>query len=553
MAKPTLLAVDDDPQVLGAVTSDLTRRYGERYRVLYADSGAKALELAETVRRRNEPLALFLADQRMPAMAGTEFLVRAGAIFPDAKRVLLTAYADTDAAIAAINRARIDYYLMKPWHPPDEKLYPVLDDFLEDWQASYRPAFDGVHVIGYRWTRGAHAVKGFLARNQVPYRFLDLERGGEARRRLESAGLSEARLPAVVLPDGSALPDASPREVAERLGLKTHADLPLYDLAIVGGGPAGLGAAVYGASEGLATVLVERAAPGGQAGESSRIENYLGFPAGISGSELSRRAMAQVSRFGADLLCPQEVTAVEVEGSTRRLILADGAELLCRALLIATGVSYRRLDAPGMVELTGAGVYYGAAATEAAGLEGRDAFVVGGGNSAGQAALYFSRFARHVTILVRGESLAASMSRYLIDQIDETPNVTSRTRTVIAEAVGERQLERLVLKDLDTSETESVAAAGLFVFIGASPHTEWLSGLLRRDAKGFVLTDTDLRDEHGTFPHWPLEREPYALETSVPGVFAAGDVRSGSIKRVASGVGEGSVSVASIHQYLAAL
>lgn len=553
MAKPTLLAVDDDPQVLQAVASDLTRRYGERYRILSADSGAKALELARTLSLRNEPVALFLADQRMPQMAGTDVLVQAGEIFPDAKRVLLTAYADTDAAIQAINFARIDYYLLKPWHPPEEKLYPVLDDFLDDWQATYKPAFDGLHVIAYRWTDGAHVLKGFLARNQVPYRFLDLEKGLGPRRRLESAGLSDEQLPAVVFPDGSSLPHASPREVADKLGLKTQADLPLYDLAIVGAGPAGLAAAVYGASEGLATVLIERAAPGGQAGESSRIENYLGFPAGISGSELSRRAIAQVVRFGADVLCPQEVSSVQVEGPARRLVFADGSELLCRALLIAAGVSYRRLDAPGMAELAGAGVYYGAAATEAASLEGQDAFVVGGGNSAGQAALYFSRFARHVTIVVRGDGLASSMSRYLIDQIEDAPNVSVRTRTLVSEAEGEKQLDRLVLKDRDTARTETVPAAGLFVFIGAQPRTEWLSDLLRRDAKGFVLTGADLEDDAGDVPHWPLEREPYALETSVPGIFAAGDVRSGSIKRVASGVGEGSVSVASIHQYLATL
>ena len=553
MARPTLVAVDDDPQVLGAVASDLSRRYGERYRILHAGSGAAALELANALSLRNEPVALFLADQRMPQMTGTEFLVRASETFPDAKRVLLTAYADTDAAIEAINRARIDYYLLKPWDPPDEKLYPVLDDFLEDWQANYKPAFDGVHVLGYRWTHGAHDLKAFLARNQVPYRFLDLEKGTAPRRRLHNAGLSDEDLPTVILPDGSALARPSQRDVAERLGLKTHADLPLYDLAIVGAGPAGLGAAVYGASEGLATVLVERAAPGGQAGESSRIENYLGFPAGISGSELSRRALAQVSRFGADVLCPQEVAAVRVEGPTRRLVFSDGSELLCRALLIAIGVSYRRLDAPGIAELTGAGVYYGAAATEAPGLTGRDAYVVGGGNSAGQAALNFARFARHVTIVVRGDGLEASMSSYLIDQISEAPNVSVRTRTVVAEAAGDKQLGSLVLQDRDTGSKETVSAAGLFVFIGAKPHTQWLSDLLRRDEKGFVITGADLLDDpDGRFP-WPLEREPFALETSVPGIFAAGDVRSGSIKRVASGVGEGSVSVASIHRYLASL
>lgn len=553
MARPALVAVDDDPQVLRAVASDLTSRYGERYRILHAESGAQALELANALSQRNEPVALFLVDQRMPHMSGTDLLVRASEGFPDAKRVLLTAYADTDAAIEAINRAKIDYYLLKPWDPPEEKLYPVLDDFLDDWQATYKPAFDGLYVFGYRWTRGAHELKAFLARNQVPYRFLDLEKGAGPRRRLESAGLTDEQLPAVVLPDGEGLPDASPREVAEKLGLRTRTDLPLYDLAIVGAGPAGLGAAVYGASEGLATVLIEREAPGGQAGESSRIVNYLGFPSGISGSELSRRATAQVSRFGADVLCPQEVGSLRVEGPTFRLAFTDGGELLCRALLIATGVSYRRLEAPGIAELTGVGVYYGAAATEASELDGGDAYVVGGGNSAGQAALYFARFARHVTIVVRGDGLESSMSRYLIDEIEEAPTVSVRTRTYVAQAMGEKHLEGLVLQDKDTGRTETVSAAGLFVFIGARPHTEWLGDLLRRDAKGFVLAGTDLADGvTGRFA-WPLEREPYALETSVPGIFAAGDVRSGSIKRVASGVGEGSVSVASIHQYLASL
>jgi len=553
MAKPTVMVVDDDPHVLRAVASDLMRRYGEHYRVLPADSGAKALELAGALSLRRDPIALYLVDQRMPHMTGTDFLTQAADIFPDAKRVLLTAYADTDAAIQAINRAHIDYYLVKPWHPPEEKLYPVVDDVLEDWQASYKPSFDGLEVIAYRWTRDAHTLKGFLARNQVPYRFLDLEKGRGAQRRLERLGRSDTELPVVVFSDGTSLPTATTREVAEKLGLKMVADLPLYDLAIVGAGPAGLGAAVYGASEGLRTVLIERAAPGGQAGESSRIENYLGFPAGISGSELSRRAIAQVSRFGADVLCPQEVASVEIEGGTRKLILADGSKILCHALLIASGVSYRRLEVPGMAELAGVGVYYGAAATEATSLEGEDAFVVGGGNSAGQAALYFSRFARHVTIIVRGEGLAASMSRYLIDQIEATPNVSVRTRTHVVEALGEKQLTQVVLHDRDTSRKVTVPAAGLFVFIGAQPHTEWLSDLLRRDPKGFVLTGADLEDEAGQLAHWPLPREPYAQETSVPGIFAAGDVRSGSIKRVASGVGEGSVAVSSIHRYLATL
>ncbi len=553
MARPTLVAVDDDPQVLGAVTSDLKRRYGGQYRVVGVGSGAAGLELAHKLRLRNDEVALFVSDQRMPQMTGTEFLAQAGDVFPRAKRILLTAYADTDAAIEAINRAEVHYYLLKPWHPPEEKLFPVLDDFLDDWQAHYRPAFDGLRLLAYRWTRGAHAVKAFLARNQVPYRFLDLETGAEARTLLADADLTVAQLPAVVFQDGTVLPNADALAVAERLGLKTHADAELYDLVIIGAGPAGLAAAVYGASEGLDTLLVERDAPGGQAGESSRIENYLGFPAGIAGGELSRRATTQARRFGVDILCPQEAVSVEVDGPSRRIVFADGSEVLGRVLLIASGVSYRRLDAPGLLERTGAGVYYGAAATEAPTVQGKDAYVVGGGNSAGQAAMYFSQFARSVTLLIRGESLASSMSRYLIDQIDATPTIHVRNQTQVVEALGEKGLERLALRHTPSGTTEIVEAAGLFIFIGALPHTEWLDGLVRRDAKGFVLTGPDLVDDDGKLLNWPLERDPYPFETSVPGIFAAGDVRSGSIKRVASGVGEGSVSVSSIHRYLADL
>ncbi len=553
MARPTLVAVDDDPQVLRAVTSDLKRRYGERFRVLAADSGAAGLELARKLRLRNDEVALFLSDQRMPAMSGTEFLTQASQVFPRAKRILLTAYADTNAAIEAINQADVHYYLLKPWHPPEEKLFPVLDDFLDDWQAHYRPAFDGLRVLGYRWTRDAHTLKNFLARNQVPYRFLDLEREVEARDLLADAGLSDTQLPAVVFPDGGVVASADPALLADRLGLKTHADREFYDLVIIGAGPAGLAAAVYGASEGLRTLLVERDAPGGQAGESSRIENYLGFPAGIAGSELSRRATTQARRFGVDILCPQTAVSVAVDGPSRRVVFADGSEVLCHVLLIASGVSYRRLEAPGLLELTGTGVYYGAAATEAPTIEGRDAYVVGGGNSAGQAAMYFSRFARSVTILIRGESLTSSMSQYLIDQIGATPNIHVRNHTQVVEARGDKGLEQLVLRNNVTDTTEVVEAAGLFVFIGALPHTEWLDGLVRRDPKGFVLTGPDLIDADGELRNWPLEREPYPFETSVPGIFAAGDVRSGSVKRVASGVGEGSVSVSSIHRYLADL
>ncbi len=553
MVKPTLMAVDDDPQVLTAVASDLKRRYGEQYRVLSAGSGAAGLELAHKLRLRNDEVALFLSDQRMPQMTGTEFLAQASEIFPRAKRILLTAYADTNAAIEAINRADVHYYLLKPWHPPEEKLFPVLDDFLDDWQAHYRPPFEGLRLLAYRWTRDAYALKNFLARNQVPYHFLDVETVPEARNLRADAELSDAQLPAIVFQDGTVLPNADAPQVAERLGLKTHADAAFYDLVIIGAGPAGLAAAVYGASEGLRTLLVERDAPGGQAGESSRIENYLGFPAGIAGSELSRRATTQARRFGVDILVPQEAVAVHVDGPGRRTVFADGSEILSHVLLIASGVSYRRLEAPGLHELTGTGVYYGAAATEAPTVEGRDAYVVGGGNSAGQAAMYFSRFAQSVTILIRGESLASSMSQYLIDQIDATPNITVRNNTRVVEARGEKNLEQLVIRDGSTDTTEVVEAAGLFVFIGALPHTEWLDGLVRRDPKGFVLTGPDLTDDGGRLRNWPLERDPYPFETSVPGIFAAGDVRSGSVKRVASGVGEGSVSVSSIHRYLAEL
>ena len=553
MAKPTLMVVDDDPQVLRALTSDLKRTYGARYRVLAAESGGAGLELARKVRLRNDEVALFLSDQRMPVMSGTAFLAQASEFFPRAKRILLTAYADTDAAIEAINRADVHYYLLKPWHPAEEKLYPVLDDFLDDWQAFYRPAFDGLRLLAYRWTREAHVLRNFLARNQVPYRFLDVESAPEARRVLADAALSDAQLPAVVFTDGTVLPNADLPQVAQRLGLKTHADAAFYDLVIVGAGPAGLAAAVYGASEGLRTLLVERNAPGGQAGESSRIENYLGFPSGIAGSDLSRRATTQAQRFGVDILCPQEAVAVHVDGPSRRIVFTDGSEVLCHVVLMATGVSYRRLDAPGLQELAGVGVYYGAAATEAPVVEGRDAFVVGGGNSAGQAAMYFSRFARSVTLLIRGESLTSSMSQYLIDQIDRTPNITLRNRTQVVEARGARSLEQLVLRDDATDATEVVEAAGAFIFIGAMPHTEWLDGLVRRDPKGFVLTGADLTDDDGELRNWPLQRDPYPFETSVPGIFAAGDVRSGSVKRVASGVGEGSVAVSSVHRYLAEL
>jgi thioredoxin reductase (NADPH) len=549
--KPVLVAIDDDPEVLRAVSRDLKRRYGDRFRVLDAASGAAGLELVAELERRHLPLALFVADQRMPEMSGTAFLAEAGTRYPEAKRVLLTAYADTDAAIQAINLAHIDHYLLKPWHPPEEKFYPVLDDMLADWQAAFKPAFQGVRLIDARWSPAAHLLKGFLARNQVPYLWLDAERHTEARRILEAAGAGSDDLPVVACPDGTVLLRATPALVAEKVGLRTRAESTYYDLVIAGGGPAGLAAAVYGGSEGLQTLLVEREAPGGQAGESSLIENYLGFPSGVSGSELARRAAAQARRFGVQMLVPEEVRALEVDGPYRRLCFADGTVVSCHALLVATGVSYRRLDIPGVAELTGAGVYYGAAAAEVAALRGQDVVVVGGGNSAGQAAMHLSRFARSVTIVVRAADLSASMSRYLIDRLTQTPNVTVRCATRPVAVAGRGHLERIEL-DVEGS-TVTLEAAAAFVFIGAKPRTDWLGDHVRRDTHGYLLTGADLVGDDGTVAHWQLAREPYLLETSLPGVFAAGDVRHGSVKRVASGVGEGAMAVSLVHQYLATL
>lgn len=554
MAKPVMLAVDDDPEVLQAVARDLRRRYGDRYRVLRAESGAVALDAVQELKRRAEPVALFLVDQRMPRMTGVEFLEQATPLFPEAKRALLTAYADTEAAIRAINHAHIDHYLLKPWDPPEELLYPTLDDLLSDWTAGYRPAFEGIRVLGHRWSPEAHEIRTFLGRNQVPFRWVDLEGVDDPQRLLAENGLpADLELPALVLTDGRVMTHPAISAVAGAVGLRTRAEMPFYDMAIVGGGPAGLAAAVYGASEGLGTVLVEREAPGGQAGQSSRIENYLGFPAGLSGAELSRRAVAQASRFGAELITPAQVQSLTVDGPYRRLALEDGSEISCHALVIATGVSYRRLEAPGMEELAGRGVYYGAAAADGAAYRDHDVYIVGGGNSAGQAAMFFSAFARRVHILVRGPGVAETMSKYLIDQIGATENVTVHPRTEVAGAVGTEHLEKVIVRDNATGECRDGEAAGLFVFIGAEPRTEWLDGVIARDRYGFILTGPDLpRDAKGRVSGWTLDRDPFLLETSIPGIFVAGDVRSGSIKRVASSVGEGSIAVQFVHRYLAA-
>ena len=553
MPKPVLLTLDDDPEVLRAVERDLRTKYADRYRVMRADSGQSALQTLETLKKRNEAVALLLVDQRMPEMSGVEFLNKAIAIYPEARRVLLTAYADTDAAIQAINKSHIQHYLQKPWDPPEQQLYPVLDDLLEDWQAGYRPVFDGVRVLGHRWSPRSYALRDFLARSQVPYRWLDAEgadRNKEVRDAMEVAQRDCLKFPAAIFQDNSALSDPSTAELAARLGLRTTATTSFYDLVIVGGGPAGLAAAVYGASEGLTTVMIEREAPGGQAGMSSRIENYLGFPSGLSGSDLARRAVAQARRFGVEILSPQEAVSMRVEGGSKFVKLSDGVELGAKSLLIATGVSYRKLDVPGMERFQGAGVYYGAAMTEAATCKDEDVYIVGGANSAGQAAMFFSKYANRVVMLVRGNSLAAGMSQYLVEQIKQTPNIHVELNSQVSEVFGSDHLEELSILCSTSGDTQRVRAASLFIFIGAAPGTDWLHGALERDEKGFILTGPDLLKAGKAPIGWTLEREPWLLEASVPGIFVAGDVRYRSIKRVASGVGEGANAVQFVHQYL---
>jgi thioredoxin reductase (NADPH) len=551
--KPFLMTVDDDPEVLRAVERDLRNHYSEHYRVVRADSGATALAALQGLKKRNDPVSLLLVDQRMPQMTGVEFISRAMGIYPQARRVLLTAYADTDAAIQAINEARIHHYLLKPWDPPEEQLYPVLDDLLEDWKASFRPPFDGVRVLGHRWSPRSHTVRDFLARQQIPYRWIDVETAGQDADVLAvSAGaeLDASKLPLVLFAGGETLSNPSPAEMATLLGLKTRAETAFYDLMIVGGGPAGLAAGVYGASEGLRTVMVEREAPGGQAGMSSRIENYLGFPSGLSGSDLARRAVTQARRFGVEILAPQEATRVRVEGPSKMVTLGDGTEIGCKALVIATGVSYRKLDVPGIDRLQGAGVYYGAAMTEGDSCKGEDVYIVGAANSAGQAAMYFAHYARRVVILARGPSLSATMSRYLIDQIGNTENIHVEARSQVVEVHGAERLEAVSIRCGDSGTTETVPATSLFIFIGAAPGTDWLAGVVERDDRGFILSGPDLLRDGKPPAGWPLDRDPWLLETSVPGILVAGDVRHGSIKRVASGVGEGANAVQFVHQYL---
>ncbi|MGX1670837.1 FAD-dependent oxidoreductase [Streptomyces sp. NPDC055400] len=548
-ARTVILTVDDDPGVSRAVARDLRRRYGESYRIVRAESGASALDALRELKLRGDLVAVILADYRMPEMNGIEFLEQAIDIYPGARRVLLTAYADTSAAIDAINVVDLDHYLLKPWDPPEEKLYPVVEDLLETWRATDRKPVPTTKVVGHRWSARSSDVREFLARNQVPYRWYSSE-DPEARCLLAAAGEDGSRLPVVITPDGTALVEPEDAELAARVGLATTPTADFYDLVVVGGGPAGLGAAVYGASEGLRTVLVERSATGGQAGQSSRIENYLGFPDGVSGSQLTERARRQAARFGAEILTAREVTGLEVNGAARTVLFSDGSSVSAHSVILATGVSYRQLDAPGLAGLTGCGVFYGSALTEASACQGRDVYIVGGANSAGQAAIFLARGAKSVTLLVRGQSLSASMSHYLVQQIEDAPNVSVRTGTVLEAAHGSGHLEQLTLRDVATGHTELVDAQWLFVFIGAAPLTGWLEGTVLRDGQGFIMAGPDLTPDGRPPADWDLDRPPYHLETNVPGVFVAGDARSESAKRVASAVGEGAMAVMLVHRYL---
>jgi thioredoxin reductase (NADPH) len=550
MSKPILLAVDDDAEVLSAVERDLRDRYRADYQVLKAGSGEEALAAAREAQQRGRTIALFLADQRMPGMTGTAMLAEARKIFPEAKKVLLTAYADTEVAIASINEVGLDHYLLKPWHPPEHKLYPVLDDLLASWRAQAKPQFEGIRVAGASWSRQCYEAKEFLARNQVPYQWLDIERDTTSCALVTRLAGDTRRLPVILFPDGSHLVAPSPLELAAKVGLPTRAGRPFYDLAIVGGGPAGLANAVYGASEGLSTVLLEASAPGGQAGTSSRIENYLGFPSGVSGDDLARRATAQARRFGAELLTAQRVVKIRREDPYRVVELADGSEISAYAVLLATGTAVKRLEAPGIEPLHGAGVYYGAATTELATYRDRDVCIVGGANSAGQGAVFLARSARQVTMLLRSAGLETSMSQYLIDRIQTLPNVRVVPNVAVVEAVGDGRLESVVVEHVDTAAREKIDCAALFLFVGGSPHSEMVTGFVERDDRGYILTGPDL-PKNGERPRgWNLERDPLLFETSVPGVFAAGDVRAGANRRVAAAVGEGSAAIYSIQRYL---
>jgi thioredoxin reductase (NADPH) len=548
--KPFILALDDDPAVLRAVERDLKSKFSAEYRVVASDAPPKALDIVKQLTARGDRIALFLVDQRMPRISGTEFLAEALALQPDARRVLLTAYADSSAAIDAINKVKLNHYLMKPWEPPEQNLYPVLSDLLDDWNATSQESFEGVYVVGTRWSPSTHELKDFLAKSQIPYRWI--EPGSTSDPRIHAAiGDTAAKLPVLILPDGAVLEKPTLPELAAKLGLTSAPARDFYDVIIVGAGPAGLACALYCSTEGLRTILVEREAAGGQAGLSSRIENYLGFPAGLSGADLARRGVTQVKRFGAELVAPVEAESLSVRGEYRVVKLSSGQELVGHCVVIASGVQWRRLDVPGMDRLTGAGVYYGAANTEASSCRDEDIYIVGGANSAGQAAVHFSQYARSVTMLVRGDSLSSTMSHYLVERIHSIPNIKVEPQTEVIELHGEDRLSNLTIRHHDTKTDEHRAANALFIFIGAQPRTEWLEGTLCRDAKGFILTGGNLLNNGKRPPGWPLDRDPALLETNVPGVFAVGDVRNGAVRRVANSVGEGSIVLYFVNQYLA--
>ncbi len=550
MKKPIILAVDDDAQVLAAIRSDLRSRYRNDYRIMATTSANEALEAIVSLKNKGEEAALFLSDQRMPEMLGVDFLEKALVTFPQAKRVLLTAYSDTDAAIKAINDVQLDYYLLKPWNPPEEKLFPVIDDVLQDWLAHYSPPFTGLRIVGYQFSPNTHYIKDFLAGNMFPYQFLNIENDATAKELSESNSLEDKDLPVVFLEDGSLLKNPKLTTIAEKLGLNIKAQEELYDVIIIGAGPAGLAAAVYGGSEGLKTLLIDKKAPGGQAGTSSRIENYLGFPKGLSGSDLARRAITQATRFGIEFLSPVEVKAIEVKDSYKTVTLSNNAQVKSKTVVIATGVDYRKLPNKGMEELTGAGVYYGAATTEAHTCKNGEVYVVGGGNSAGQGAMYLSKFAKKVYIVIRRDSLVSTMSSYLIDQINTTANIEILPNSEIIEAKGDSHLEALVLRNNISGQETDHEARAIFIFIGAKPYTEWTGNLFLKDKKGFLVTGREVLDHENGSLVWKQDKTPYLLETSVPGIFASGDVRSGAMNRVASAVGEGSMSISLVHKYL---
>ncbi|OJJ23063.1 fused response regulator/thioredoxin-disulfide reductase [marine bacterium AO1-C] len=549
--KPIIFAVDDEPQVLSALQRDLRKQYRKNYKVMSTTSVKEALETLQELKNKNETVAIFLSDQRMPEMLGVEYLEKAMEFYPNAKRVLVTAYSDIEAAIKGINDVQLDYYITKPWDPPEEKLFPVIDDLLGAWQMSYRPDFEGIRIIGYQFSPKSHEIKDFLAGNLVPYQWLDIEQSEDAQKLIELNNIERKDLPAVFFTDGTFLVNPSLSEIAQKGGRKSEAAETMYDVTIIGAGPAGLSAAVYGGSEGLKTLLIERRAPGGQAGTSSRIENYLGFPSGLSGQDLSRRAITQATRFGIEFLSPAEVTNIETKDGYKILTLDNGKTINTRTVVVTTGVDYRKLEAPGMNDFTGAGIYYGAATTEAAACKNKDVYIVGGGNSAGQGAMYLAKFARHVYITVRKPDLSSSMSQYLIDQIDGTENITVVPFTNIVEAKGSDHLEGVVLENTQTKEQEDREAGALFIFIGARPYTQWIDLSVLRNQRGFLETGRELLKYHEFHKDWKGAREPYLLETSVPGIFAAGDVRAGAMNRVASAVGEGAMAIKFVHEYLA--